>query len=176
MKPTSSPRGPGRRLSDSTNKPLLLSPGHRLLNYYRRDFSIQVPLFGIPVVRVPTVEHYFHGMKVFYLEIPHGEDQLSLFQEILTSSSPNDAKRLGRSLPINLYMWELASVGHMLEGMIAKFHQHTDLREELLVTDGRDLVEHAWNKKWADGMDGSGDNLAGKCLMMVRELYINGPA
>lgn len=155
--------------------PILLSPGHRLLNFYIRPFSIGVPLLGIPVVRVSSVEHYFQAMKAFYLSAPHTSDQSYLFHEILSASTSAGAKRLGRALPINSHLWDHASVGHMLEGQVAKFHQHSDLREELLVTDGRDLVEHAWNKKWGDGMDGLGENLCGKTLMLVRELFINGP-
>jgi ribA/ribD-fused uncharacterized protein len=140
-----------------------------------RPFSIAVPLFGIPLVRVSSVEHYFQAMKVFYLLSPHGEDQLALFQEILSANRPHGAKALGRALPLNSTLWDLAALGHMLEGMIAKFHQHSDLREELMVTDGRDLVEHSRDRIWGDGL-GGGRNYAGQALMLARELFINGPA
>lgn len=158
----------------SSKQPILLRPGHHLLNFYKRPFYIAMPLFGLPVTRVDTVEHYFQAMKVFYLLVPHTLNQHSLLQEILTSDRPHGAKRLGNALPLNSILWDLAAFGHMLEAQIAKFSQHTDLKEELLATDGRVLVEHARDPRWGDGL-GGGRNYCGESLMLTRELLINGP-
>jgi ribA/ribD-fused uncharacterized protein len=131
-------------------------------------------MYGLPVVRVRSVEHYFQAMKVFYLQGPHSLNQFSLLQEILTAERPHGAKRLGRSLPLNSMLWDLAAFGHMLEAHIAKFSQHTDLREELLATDGRVLVERSRDRLWGDGL-GGGRNYCGESLMLTRELLINAP-
>lgn len=158
-----------------SNKPILLSPGHPFLNFYRRQFYIAVPVFGIPVWHFSTVEHYFQSMKVFYMMPPHQHDLQAFWVDIATAQRPHDAKKMGNALPIDVELWNGARCGHMLEAMLAKFSQHSDLKEQLLVTDGCYLAEHSTNSIWGDGIDGNGLNLAGRCLMLARELMINGP-
>jgi len=52
----------------------------------------------------------------------------------------------------------------------AKFSQHGGLRVLLLSTGDAELVEHTANDRyWADGGDGSGRNMLGCILMLVRE-------
>mgnify|MGYP003691392609 CR=1 FL=1 len=58
----------------------------------------------------------------------------------------------------------------MLQGLTLKFTQNQDLRQKLLDTGNRDLIEHTEKDKyWGDGKDGSGKNMLGKLLMKVRE-------
>ena len=165
----------GASRTSSGPRPILLPHGHKLLNFYMRPFYVAMPLLNIPLTRVQSVEHYFQAMKGFYLMPPHMEDQEAIIRHILDSDKPIGAKRLGNALPINVPLWNGARVGHMLEGMIAKFHQHSDLRRELEVTDGRPLVEHSKDDIWGDGLTGRGLNLCGQTLELVRELFINGP-
>ena len=65
--------------------------------------------------------------------------------------------------------WETVKESIMREALHAKFTQHEDLRELLLGTDDRPLVEHTRNDRyWADGGDGSGLNRLGILLMELR--------
>ncbi|CAF4838482.1 unnamed protein product [Rotaria socialis] len=54
----------------------------------------------------------------------------------------------------------------MLKACMAKFEQHFRLRELLLSTGNRQLVEHTTKDSyWADGGDGSGRNQLGITLV-----------
>jgi hypothetical protein len=58
----------------------------------------------------------------------------------------------------------------MREVVLAKFTQHTEIREILLGTGDALLIEHTENDNyWGDGGDGQGKNMLGKILMQVRE-------
>jgi predicted NAD-dependent protein-ADP-ribosyltransferase YbiA (DUF1768 family) len=60
----------------------------------------------------------------------------------------------------------------MLEVVRCKVAQHAELQERLLETGTATLVEHTTKDSyWADGGDGSGKNMLGKILMVVREEY-----
>ncbi len=52
---------------------------------------------------------------------------------------------------------------------MAKFLQHSDLKEILLNTGDSHLIENApWDSYWGIGKDGNGKNMLGKTLMKVR--------
>lgn len=58
----------------------------------------------------------------------------------------------------------------MLVALRAKFSQHEDLRNLLVSTGDAILVEHTVNDSyWGDAGDGTGKNMLGKLLMLVRE-------
>lgn len=51
-----------------------------------------------------------------------------------------------------------------------KFSQHPDIRAKLIATGDAYLCEHTTNDSyWGDGGDGSGQNMLGKILMIVRD-------
>ena len=57
----------------------------------------------------------------------------------------------------------------MKKGLLLKFTQNPHLKEILLSTGNRSLVEHTEKDKyWGDGGDGSGKNRMGILLMEVR--------
>ena len=57
----------------------------------------------------------------------------------------------------------------MREGLRLKFKTHHDLREKLLATRDKKLIEHTFKDRyWADGGDGSGKNRLGVLLMELR--------
>lgn len=109
----------------------------------------------------PTTEHFFQAMK--FLEPAHQE-------EIRKERSPMVAARMGRSRKRPLRKdWESVKNNVMHEAVLAKFTQHSELRELLLSTGDAKLVEHTSNDAyWADGGDGSGKNKLGQILMKVR--------
>ena len=64
----------------------------------------------------------------------------------------------------------------MLKALRAKFTQDKHLRQLLLDTKDRKLVEHTTNDSyWGDGGDGSGQNHLGKLLMQVRSELKDAP-
>jgi ribA/ribD-fused uncharacterized protein len=59
----------------------------------------------------------------------------------------------------------------MREALYAKFTQHPDLKEKLLMTGNVEIIEHtSKDNYWGDGGDGSGKNMLSKLLMETREL------
>jgi ribA/ribD-fused uncharacterized protein len=81
------------------------------------------------------------------------------------------AARIGRSRKRPLRTdWEAVKDEIMYEAVLAKFTQHTDLRETLLAISDAMIVEHTeTDRYWGDGGDGSGQNRLGQILMRVRE-------
>ena len=113
-----------------------------------------------------TSEHYFQAQKFF--GTPHEE-------EIRQEASPMIAARMGRDRKRPLREdWELVKDDIMREAVLAKFEQHSDIRDILLATGDALIVEHTKNDAyWGDGGDGSGLNKLGKILMEVREKLRN---
>ncbi len=110
----------------------------------------------------PTVEHYFQAQK--FAGTDHEE-------AIRLARSSMVAARMGRSRQRSLRPdWEIAKDAIMLEAVRAKFIQHADLRAKLLATGDARIVEHrARDAYWGDGPNGSGKNMLGQILMLVRE-------
>jgi len=110
----------------------------------------------------PTSEHYFQAQKFSGTE--HEE-------EIRLIKSPMIAARMGRDRKRPLRRdWESVKDEIMFEAVLAKFTQHEDLRKMLLATGGAEIIEHtSKDSYWGDGGDGSGRNMLGKTLMLVRE-------
>ncbi len=117
----------------------------------------------------PTSEHYFQAQKF--------EDGQYRFQ-IQTAKSPMDAAHMGRNRDVPLRKnWEEIKVDVMRRALWAKVMQHAEVRETLLSTGDAVIIEHTKNDTfWADGGDGSGENLLGRLWMEIRtELTKKGP-
>lgn len=121
---------------------------------------VRVPLLG---VNYPTAEHAFQAMK--FLERHHRES-------IRTASTPAEAKRRGRTLPLRAD-WERIKDDAMLEVLRAKFNYmyHPRVAAKLLST-GTQLLKEG--NTWGDtywGVDADtlkGQNKLGLLLMTVR--------
>jgi ribA/ribD-fused uncharacterized protein len=124
-------------------------------NFYRASITLHGKVWR-------TSEHYFQAQK--FAGTPYEE-------EIRAAKTPSEAARLGRSRKHPLRRdWEHVKENVMREALVAKFTQHTDLREILLGTGDALLIEHTENDSyWGDGGDGSGRNRLGRLLMEVRE-------
>ncbi|MEN6625270.1 MAG: NADAR family protein [Candidatus Sumerlaeia bacterium] len=110
----------------------------------------------------PTVEHYFQAQKFAGTERE---------EVIRRTESPMEAAKIGRdrSIPIRPD-WEDAKEMIMYKALYAKFTQHAGLKEKLLATGDAELIEHTPNDSyWADGGDGTGKNMLGRLLMIIRE-------
>jgi N-glycosidase YbiA len=110
----------------------------------------------------PTSEHYFQAQK--FVGTEHEE-------EIRRVKSPMIAARMGRDRKRPLrHDWESVKDEIMFEAVRAKFTQHEELRKILSATGDAEIIEHTGKDSyWGDGGDGSGRNMLGKTLMLVRE-------
>lgn len=111
----------------------------------------------------PTVEHFYQAQK--FSGTPHEE-------AIRRCKTPMLAKLRAEELS-DLYCrkdWPAVRERVMKDGILAKFRQHPDLRDRLLGSGSRLLVERTKNDSyWGDGGDGSGLNRLGNILMEVRD-------
>lgn len=109
----------------------------------------------------PTAEHYFQAQKFH---------EPAYREKIRRASSPKQAADLGRTriLPLRAD-WDMARVEVMRRVVRAKFRTHAELRELLLSTGNRPLVESApGDAFWGCGADGNGENRLGRLLEEVR--------
>lgn len=122
-----------------------------------------------------TAEHYMMAEKARLFE-----DQETLNQ-IIAAKSPALAKKLGREIRnFDDRLWDVRRFNAVVEGNLAKFSQNASLRDFLLKTEDRVLVEASpVDKVWGIGMAEDhpeienpamwqGLNLLGFALMEVR--------
>ncbi|AXE30632.1 DUF1768 domain-containing protein [Chromobacterium phragmitis] len=127
-------------------------------------------------VHYPTAEHFMMAEKAALF----GDEAARL--EILAAPSPSAAKSLGRRVKgFDDVGWLAARFDIVLRANLAKFEQNAELRQFLLGTKGRVLVEASpvdriWGIGLAQDDDRAGNptlwrglNLLGFALMRVRE-------
>ncbi|KAL5516930.1 hypothetical protein EMCRGX_G002381 [Ephydatia muelleri] len=111
----------------------------------------------------PTTEHYFQAQK--FIGTPY-------FKYIRTLQTPRDAFSLSRQPQVSQWLrddWEQVKLDIMYKALLAKFFQHSNLRDMLLKTGEKKLIEHTSNDSyWGDGGNGTGQNHLGRLLMKVR--------
>lgn len=111
----------------------------------------------------PTSEHYFQAMK--FTDNPEYQEQ------IRTTTSCTVIKKLGRTRKVKLRDdWEDVKEEIMMTVLRAKFLAYDKLKDLLLSTGNKILVEHTTNDVyWADGGgDGKGLNRLGALLVELR--------
>ena len=113
-------------------------------------------------ITYPTSEHYFQSKK---FEGTKYEEAIRLV------SSPSECAKLGRNKSFPLRKdWEKVKEDVMMTALRAKFTQHQKLKELLLSTQNKTIIEHTKKDSyWADGGDGTGKNRLGVLLMALRE-------
>jgi ribA/ribD-fused uncharacterized protein len=131
-----------------------------LSNFYPSIFTLDGKVW-------PTSEHYFQAMKFVGTEYE---------TKIRTAKSPMEAANMGRDRRFPLRKdWNAVRVSVMTNSVLAKFSQNDGLKEQLIKTDNRYLIEKtAEDYFWGCGIDGSGENMLGKILMKVRDDLLNG--
>jgi ribA/ribD-fused uncharacterized protein len=106
----------------------------------------------------PSVEHAYQAAKTSDVEVR---------RRIARLISPAAAKATGGAIALRLN-WEQVRL-HVMEDLLRLKFAHPDLREKLLATGDRDLVE---GNSWGDGYwgvcRGVGENHLGKLLMKIR--------
>ena len=146
-----------------------LLPDTRPIRFYERgqpyfeftnfaEYPIQ--LHGITW---PTSEHYFQAQK--FVGTPYEEQVRNL-------PSARDAFEFSRRPEVSQWLrsdWEKVKLDVMYKALLAKFSQHGTLRDMLVKTGNRQLIEHtSRDSYWGDGGDGHGQNNLGQLLMKVR--------
>lgn len=108
-----------------------------------------------------TTEHYFQAQKF----AGHPDEE-----ELRLMPSPMAVARAGRNRKRPFRKdWESVKLPVMRDALRAKFTQHDELRNLLLGTGDRKLVEHTANDRyWGDGGDGTGQNMLGRMLTELR--------
>lgn len=131
--------------------------------------------FTIDGITYATAEHWMMAEKARLF----GDEETRA--KILTAPHPNEAKKLGREVQnFDGSRWLAARWDIVLRGNLAKFSQHSALREFLLNTNDRIIVEASpYDQIWGIGLAATdpnaenpdkwrGLNLLGFALMAVR--------
>ncbi|WP_329104933.1 NADAR family protein [Micromonospora sp. NBC_01699] len=131
--------------------------------------------FEVDGIRYATAEHYMMTAKARLF----GDE--SVAERVLAAGSPGAAKALGRRVRgFDQAVWAAHRFDLVVAGSVAKFGQHPDLRDYLVGTGGRVLVEASpVDPIWGIGLAGTdplaadpdrwpGLNLLGFALMSAR--------
>lgn len=127
-----------------------------------------------------TAEHWmmYHKAKLF--------NNNNLLNKILKCDNPSDVKKFGREVKgFDSNIWDDNKVNIVINGNIEKFNQNYELKEYLLSTGEKVLVEASpYDKIWGIGLKENdikalnpllwdGENLLGFSLMEVRKIIKN---
>lgn len=137
-------------------------------NWYPSDFTVDGLLF-----------HNMEQYKMYHRAILFGDDGAA--KKILETADPETAKDLGMAVePTNEDAWDANYYDMVKEGLMAKFGQNREIREQLLATGDRLMAEASpydpLNGIGLSAEDAAtmppenwpGSNLLGKALMEVR--------
>ncbi|GGM28095.1 NADAR family protein [Dactylosporangium sucinum] len=131
--------------------------------------------FAVDGVTFPSAEHFMMYRKALLF------GDAAVAERILTVTHPNEAKTLGRRIArFDETVWERERFGIVVAGSVAKFDQNPPLRDFLLGTGDRVLVEASpLDRIWGIGLSAGdasadepalwrGQNLLGFALMRAR--------
>lgn len=128
--------------------------------------------------RVETAEHFMMLKKA------HACGDYSSFCKVFKTSEPDAVKRIGRAvIGYSDDIWAPVRLQAVVDGSIGKFGNNPKLKEFLLSTGDRILVEASpYDKVWGIGMgpydplildpkNWKGENLLGQALMVARDHF-----
>lgn len=131
-------------------------------------------------VEYPTAEHWMMASKARIFGDADAE------QRVLRSAHPRQAKSVGRTVRgFDEAVWARERYAVVVEGSVRKFGQHGELREYLLGTNNRVLVEASpLDRVWGAGLSADderlrdprtwrGENLLGFALMAARSRLLS---
>lgn len=145
-------------------------PQNAFSNFYPGDLLGRSKPFFVELdgKLFPTVEHFWQYSKVVTVDA-------AVAEKILNAETIEKAHLAGAFAPEIRKDWDDVKAGILHAAIKAKFVQHPDLREQLVATAGKTLV-NIDSDKWAglmetDGIQ-KGENNVGKILMNVRDELI----
>jgi len=126
-----------------------------------------------------TAEHWMMAQKALLF------DDNEIFEEILSTELPKEVKKLGRLVKnFDPTIWNEKKYEIVLKGNIEKFSQNESLKNHLLSTNDKIIVEASpYDRIWGIGMSKGntkcqdpktwrGQNLLGFALMETRDIII----
>jgi len=136
--------------------------------------------FTVDSIEYKTAEHWMMAHKALLF------NDENIFNKIIAAKSPGEAKELGRNVQnFNEEEWNKKRFEIVIQGNIHKFSQNTNLKEFLINTNERILVEASpVDRIWGIGLTANsekannpklwnGINLLGFALMEVRDILKN---
>lgn len=145
------------------------TPNSYLSNWYPVDFVVNSITYN-------CVEQFMMACKANIFG-----DQKAL-EQIMTTDKPAVQKQVGKTvIGFTNEIWDQYKERVVFQGCLAKFDQNPDLKEKLLSTQGKTLVEASpYDRIWGIGLSETdplrfneakwGQNLLGKALMKVRDV------
>lgn len=112
----------------------------------------------------PTAEHAFQWKK---FSVSHPE----IAKNIFAAGSPDAVKKISNQNKdkVSSY-WHDEKLAVMEQILKAKAEQHEDVRERLIMTGKRTIIENSpVDSFWGIGPDGKGENMVGKIWMKIRD-------
>ena len=126
----------------------------------------------------PLEFHTSEQYMMYFKALLMGDDEVA--EKILATKGPGEAKALGREVKnFDQQLWDANCDGVVERANLLKFSQNQRLKDVLLGTGDRELVETSPNDRiWGigfdtehalDNVDKWGENRLGKALMRVRD-------
>ncbi|HVU06658.1 MAG TPA: NADAR family protein [Thermodesulfobacteriota bacterium] len=115
----------------------------------------------------PTAEHAFQWKKFSYI-------RPDIAERIFSAKSPDEAKSIAKASKADRSAdWNERKVSVMEEILKAKVSQHADVRETLIETGERTIIENSpADSFWGIGPNKDGQNMVGKIWMDIRNSYM----
>jgi len=130
-----------------------------LSNFYQDEVPLRIGFGYMDYENYPTVEHFYQEQKTRDIEWR---------ARIRAAETPGEAKRLGRAAP-QRKNWAEIKNGVMWTGLNTKFDQSYPLAIKLRDTHPAHLEEgNSWGDRYFGTVNGIGENVLGKMLMIIR--------
>ena len=110
----------------------------------------------------PTSEAAFQAHK-------DPENQEYIIKQ-LNAKSPSISKSFGSKCNLRKD-WHTQKINIMYNILKLKLSQHDDIREKLLNTGLRPIIDHGMDHFWCNGSNGDGENMYGKLLTTIRNRF-----
>lgn len=145
--------------------------------FYEQDFYVLSNFSSFAVewkaLIFPTVEHAYHYEKFNYFRANPStlrDTPAIIRNRILDARSAHDAFKIARDAKEWVRDdWDAIKVETMRSILLAKIHQHPYVRQKLLATGNRELVENSWRDDfWGWGPYYDGTNMLGRLWMEIR--------
>ncbi len=92
--------------------------------------------------------------------------------KIIETNDAFEAKSIGNSIVVRKD-WDKIKYDKMLQGLWAKFTQHSNLKEKLLETGNKIIHEYCYNDTYWGFFGTYGEDKLGKALMEIRDKIRN---